>query len=390
MKDNKKIAIVTDGLWRKSLSVIRALGKAGYLVVVMGDSVATTGFWSRYTSRRVIAPVAKTDPEAFGAALIKLIKEQKTKPVLFPMEDDTVIWCANNIKTLEKFAYVALPPKKSLDIAMDKSLTMVQAKRIGIPHPRTWIPETFDEFMNIISSQNHPVVVKPVRASGSIGMVYNTEKSRDEWKSHWEQFAPLIIQQRIPQEGEALGVSLLMNNSKPVLAFAHKRLQQYPNSGGPSTDRVAIQDRKLIQMSTKILESLKWHGVAMVEWKVDPKTNNPLLLEINPRFWGSLELAIRSGLNYPVAYAKLSKNETVEKNRTYHVGTRCRWLIPGEILRYVTQNRSKRESLTKFFHGLPGEAEEWDPSDVAGFISVILCTFVQSFNTKYWKFLLRK
>ncbi len=390
MANNKKIAIVTDGLWRKSLSAIRALGNDGYEVIVMGDSLATTGFWSRFTARRVIAPTAKNNSETFGEALVILLRSLKSKPVLFPMEDDTVIWCSKNAKLISQYAHIALPQAKSLDIAMDKSKTMLQAKKVGIPHPETWIPKSFEEFVSIINSSSSEVVVKPVRGSGSHGMVYDTQKSMVDWRIYWDKYSPVVVQERIPADGEALGVSVLMDHANCVAAFAHKRLQQYPNSGGPSTDRIAIEDKKITQLSIKLLESLNWHGVAMVEWKVDPNTKKAKLLEINPRFWGSLELAVRSGVDFPVLYAKLARGERISPVKEYKFGTRCRWLIPGEILRYLSQKPANRESLSAFANGLPASAEEWDRQDIQGFISTVICTFIQAFDRENWKFLRRK
>ena len=43
----------------------------------------------------------------------------------------------------------------------------------------------------------------------------------------------------------------------------------------------------------------RWHGVAMVEFKRDERDDTPRLMEINGRFWGSLQLAIDAGVDFP-------------------------------------------------------------------------------------------
>jgi len=73
---------------------------------------------------------------------------------------------------------------------------------------------------------------------------------------------------------------------------------------------------------------------------------------------------------------------------SYTAGVRCRWLIPGDILRYLSSPRRDRESLIEFLRGL-NLAEEWDREDLRGLVAVIACTGVQALNPKYWKYLRR-
>src|SRR5208282_5396120 len=91
--DQRPIAIVTDGMWRKSLSAIRSLGKSGFCVHVFGDSRLTVGFWSRFTARRIISPDAKDDLLGFETTLQRHLLELQVgepdspRPVLIPMEE---------------------------------------------------------------------------------------------------------------------------------------------------------------------------------------------------------------------------------------------------------------------------------------------------------------
>jgi predicted ATP-grasp superfamily ATP-dependent carboligase len=200
----------------------------------------------------------------------------------------------------------------------------------------------------------------------------------------------MIIQERIPKKGLAQGVSILMNESSScIAAFAHQRNREYPISGGPSTDRVSILAPQLVELSIHLLKELKWQGIAMVEWKIDPRDGQPKLMEINPRFWGSLELAIRSGVDFPTLYARVASGEMVRPVLNYRVGVQCRWMIPGEILHYFNQPPSQKESWKKFLQGLPQSAEEWDSQDWSGLLATLICTGALAFNPRYWKYLRR-
>jgi predicted ATP-grasp superfamily ATP-dependent carboligase len=200
----------------------------------------------------------------------------------------------------------------------------------------------------------------------------------------------MLIQERIPSHGVARGVSLLMNQDGECIAsFAHQRIRQYPIHGGPSTDRQSIDDPNLVKQSIALLKSLSWQGIAMVEWKVDPRDGIPKLMEINPRFWGSLELAIRSGVDFPSLYVQAALGHPLKSIHSYQIGTRCRWIIPGDILRYLSEKKQNREPFTEFLKGLPKSAEEWDLQDIRGFLSTWICTGALAFNPRYWKYVRR-
>ena len=65
-----RVAILTDGMMRKCLSAIRALGKAGFRVHVLGDSWLTVGFWSHFTQERLLVPEAKENSDGYGKVLV--------------------------------------------------------------------------------------------------------------------------------------------------------------------------------------------------------------------------------------------------------------------------------------------------------------------------------
>ncbi len=393
---HRPVVIVTDGMRRKSMSAIRSLGKAGFRVHVLGDNWLTIGFWSRFTTRRVISPDAKDDLAGFGAGLLRHLLELQVsepdspRPVLIPMDDDSVRYVVDNCERLGAYADFIVPRPSALAICADKAATMALAARSRIPHPRTEVADTALSLVATIGRMSGEFIIKPVQGSGSRGVRYNQAFSTIEAESYIQTFGPALVQERIPPEGDAIGVSVLFGSDGKCLAhFTHKRLREFPNSGGPSTDRIGIADDKLLQMSLQMLEELRWRGVAMVEWKTDPRTNTAMLMEINPRFWGSLELSVRSGVDFPVLYARAAAGHA-ENAPPPVLGRRCRWLIPGDVLRWLTSEKSKRESLRTFCSGLPYAAEEWDGRDLPGFIASIVCQALAGILLPKYRNLLRR
>jgi predicted ATP-grasp superfamily ATP-dependent carboligase len=389
--DSTPSAIVTDGLWRKSLSAVRSLGKAGYRVTVLGESVFTTAFWSRYCARRARAPEAARDAEGFGRALLEELGRAGGRPVLLPMEDATLEWVSAHRDAVAARADLLVPPPEALRAAQDKGLTLRLARELGIACPETREPVGEDDFAKLAAELEPGTwVAKPRTGRGSAGVAYGDPRGPERWREHWRKHGPLLVQERIPPAGRALGVSVLIDSGGGcAAAFAHERLQQYPNSGGPSTDRVSRHEPALVAESLRLLNRLGWRGVAMVEWKTHPEDGRPRLMEINPRFWGSLELAVRAGIDFPALYARAARGERLPPAADYPDGVRCRWMVPGEILRYLTQPGARREGLGAFLRGLPAAAEEWDPTDLRGALATAACTAALALSPRYWAYLRR-
>lgn len=393
MKPHAPLAIVTDALWRKSVSAIRALGSAGYEVYATGDSWLTTGFYSRYTSRCFVGATAAHDHDGFGRCLHRAVDAAHGRPVaILPMEDASCEWLLKHGGELPSNAKWLLPTAEAFAIARDKGRTFAFARQLGIPCPATFAPSSVEELRERIKGR--PVeefVLKPSTGSGSSGIVYGKEIQGLTLERHWATHGPLLLQERIPGDGVARGVSVLFDREgKERASFEHERVRQYPLTGGPSTQRKSVPLDALHDYSTSLLAAIGWRGVAMVEWKIHPETRQPKLLEINPRFWGSLALAVRAGVDFPTLYADAVLGRPLPSTPpSYCMEVNCRWVMPGDILRYLSESRTERESLLAFIRASWQAAEEIDLYDRRGSVACFLCPALLAANPRYWRYLRR-
>ena len=84
----------------------------------------------------------------------------------------------------------------------------------------------------------------------------------------------------------------------------------------------------MVDYAVRLLEGVKWNGVAMVEFKIERNSGIPMLMEINGRFWGSLQLAVDAGLNFPyLLYQAMQGKPVAVPNNSYRIGTKSRWLL---------------------------------------------------------------
>src|SRR5262249_7744148 len=152
-------------------------------------------------------------------------------------------------------ADLLLPPESSLEIAQDKAATARVAAEIGVPCPRTWEPSTPDELFACVESlPPGSFIVKPRAGRGSAGVVYGERRTQQAWHDAWAERGALLVQERVPPEGQGRGVSVLIDGRGDCVAwFAHERLREYPVTGGPSTDRRSIHDARLVELSLALL-----------------------------------------------------------------------------------------------------------------------------------------
>jgi predicted ATP-grasp superfamily ATP-dependent carboligase len=134
-----------------------------------------------------------------------------------------------------------------------------------------------------------------------------------------------IIQEYI--EGQGFGFFALYDRKGEVKAhFGHKRIREYPTSGGPSSCCESFYDAELFQMGRRLLESLEWTGLAMVEFKFDEIRRQYFVIEVNPRYWGSLPLAVNSGVNFPVLHALSALEIDYQPVVDFRLGMKTRFL----------------------------------------------------------------
>jgi predicted ATP-grasp superfamily ATP-dependent carboligase len=145
---------------------------------------------------------------------------------------------------------------------------------------------------------------------------------------------PFLVQEYVP--GTGAGIFALYNRGEAVTFFAHKRLREKPPTGGVSVLSESVPlDPRLVDMARRLLDHAHWHGVAMVEFRVTPE-GEPYLMEVNPRFWGSLQLAIDCGIDFPRLLFEMGRGETPRSPADYPAGRRLRWLLGDLDSLYLT------------------------------------------------------
>ena len=85
-----------------------------------------------------------------------------------------------------------------------------------------------------------------------------------------------------------------------------------------------------------LFTSLGWFGLAELQFVVAP-SSDPMLIDFNGRFYGSLKLAVAAGVNLPAMWAAVAVGLPVER-QSARAGVRYQWL-EGDLRRALIERR---------------------------------------------------
>ncbi len=330
MKNRQRILIL-DGHTTQALACVRSLGAAGHEVMVAGDQPCSIATWSRYcqTSFRL----AGQNLPAY--ALLREWAQRHNVNIVLPLTERSATLCNSERAEWEELDMtIGCGPDDMLVNAFDKAQTILIAKECGVRIPLTYFPKSLKECLAAVDEIGLPCVVKARRSSAWNGRSFYPNRV-PAYMNHSESLMEALMDRKqgddwpLIQEvvgGKGKGVSALCDHGTVVAWFAHERLRDTRPTGSGSNLRRAIPlTPRLREPAERLLADLKWHGPAMVEFK-DDEINPPCLMEINGRFWGSLQLAIDSGVNFPLLWLGLLNGRLIGRQTVYREGTTLRWL----------------------------------------------------------------
>jgi predicted ATP-grasp superfamily ATP-dependent carboligase len=253
--------------------------------------------------------------------------------VLLPMTEVTTLTLLGDPALRD--AHVATPfaSAETVSQAADKAFVLRLAQSLGVPIPATVEVPDPDSLDVDELPFGYPVVAKPARSrvrtadgwiSGGTSYATDADSLRNRLASLPRELFPVLVQERV--EGDGAGVFMCYADGRRVATFAHRRLREMPPSGGVSVLCESCDaDPVAVAHASRLLTTLDWCGPAMVEFKRDLRDGSLRLMEINGRFWGSLQLAIDAGVDFPAMAVDIAAGMAVTSVDRYRVGARSRW-----------------------------------------------------------------
>jgi len=333
---------------RKTLAAIRSLGRAGYRLTVAGESFRARSFHSRFARERALIPHPAQGLEQFFAALRELLQKRDYAAV-FPTTDNTAFALSQSPEQLPASLGSITPDPEAAAICKDKLRTAELSAKLGLAMPLTFCPADFEELNHLAQKLRFPCILKPRATSGAIGLtIASTREQLLHAYTSMPDIATAVFNFRQPlvQEfirGRVHEVCALFNRGQPRALLSQKRLLMHPANGGAGIYNETTDEPDLKELAVKLLQALDWHGPAQVEFIRDCVTGQPYLLEVNGRFWGTLDLSIAAGMDFPVMACRMAIEGDVQPQFSYRVGLRYRWPFPFAILHAMETGRWARD-----------------------------------------------
>ncbi len=316
--------IVTNAKSRMAYGIVKSLGEKGIDVYTADFVPMSMAFSSRYSKGHFLYPSPFKEPQAFINAIVENARRLRAE-ALIPVFEETFL-LAKYKSAVSTHVKMAIPDYAQILIAHNKDKWLPLARNLGIPVPRS---AGIDELRKEMGKLDFPVLIKPKQGGGAWGIA-QADSRQDltkllEKSNHadrpWDRF---FVQEKI--KGNVYCVAMVMNQGILKGHLVYKQLRDLPFSGGQATLRVSVDKPEIVILMKKFLEALKWHGICQADFLVEENTGIPYLIDINPRFWGSLAQGIASGVDFPYMLYQIASKGDVKETPGFAKGVMTRWL----------------------------------------------------------------
>jgi len=314
--------LVIDSRYKHSLAAVRCLGKHD-LNILSGSAKFSPTKFSRFSKKSF-----RYDNENFERDLIEQLEKYDVDLVV-PIDYKSNIKCSKIAGEIRKYSNIVIADYDKMIVASNKEKMIEILNNTKINFPKSYVVKNKKDIGKI--SVLKKMAIKSAEEERGEKVEY-VESGKDlavkleERLEHGTQ----IVQEYV--EGFGCAFFALCDNGKVLQSFQHKRIRQYPESGGVSSVAESFYDKNLEKCGEEIIGKLKWTGVCMVEFICDEKNGKYYFIEFNPKFWGSLDLSISCGIEFPYLLYRFSKGEEIV-NLDYESGRRFQWVLPEDTIR---------------------------------------------------------
>lgn len=307
-------------------SVMLAFKELDFTVYAL-DSRRTIGTYSLYNEFiKVIDPLY--DETGFIKNLIEIGKQNSEKCLLFPTNDQWIDAISKNYSKLDKYFLFISPSRHAVNILLDKL------------HFANWINDRWNAPRSYISVDqinecSLPLVAKPTkrRVSNNIAeSCYNIENENfryivcntiPEVKSTLKRAndigVDIYFQQLLNGDSRSLRTVGIVSVNGKLLSYVYgRKVRGYPfDHGDTVVGELNNIPPYLLNQTKEILFELKYTGIAEIEYFYQINDNKYYLLEINPRSWSWVGVALPSGVNMvKILIDSIIKNKKINEIKT--------------------------------------------------------------------------
>ena len=320
--------LITDGANKNTLSILRHLDDSECRIDITTHlpKWLTLCSYSKYCKNTIKLYSDPQDIDGYAKELIQVLKKADYD-VLIPVGLNSNLMASKYKSEIQSYVNLLAPDWEYMKIAANKDMTMNLASCIGVPIPQTVV---LDDPRDLRDITEFPVVIKSSDESKNyIKYCNNPQELLENFNELFSKSRTKIICQEYI-EGFGCGFFGIYQEGRLISHFLHKRLKEFPITGGPSAVAESFFDEKLYHSGKQLCDALHWNGPIMAEFKYDTIKGEYKLIEINPKLWGSLDLTIEAGINVPKILIQSALRKEIDCTPTYRY-VKYRWVFPDEF-----------------------------------------------------------
>jgi predicted ATP-grasp superfamily ATP-dependent carboligase len=332
-------ALVVDASMRQALAATRSLGRSGLRVWTAespdlpNSRRCLPAFASRWSDWNAYLPSYYGDPDLYASSVLRLANRCGAL-VVIPSSDGSIAalhpWRA---RFERQGVALAIASEVALSIANDKQRTLDVAGGLGIRGPRSLPVRSLEDARSVLREIGYPAVIKPTKswvsapsssARVTARVVIDEAEALEFVDGLCELGSQAVVQQWVGGRRDA--VNIFYAEGQVRAAIAQVAYRTAPVLGGVSVVRETIpMADDLLVPAISLVEALDLEGYSEVEFRRD-LTGRPLVMEINARLTAGIELAIRSGVDFPTMAWRWAAKQSVPTLSGYRTGVRMRFL----------------------------------------------------------------
>lgn len=301
-------ALVADAQLPNAVAGIRALGRAGVRVQALGASRAAAGRWSRYAAERVRDELAAVVRPAAPIAV-------------YPCQETTI----DEVLRLAPDCGAVLPwdPASLVPLREKRRLPELAASH-DLEAPATFFDGAAAELAG--AALPLPAVVKPAGPVGVLrsAVAVDSDGELAAVAARLPAAEPLLVQEAV--RGRLLSLALVLDRDGRVVArFQEEVDRTWPSEAGSFAATTSVPpDDDLVDRARSLLAAAGHWGLAQLD--LVRRGGATVLLDVNPRFYACMPLALACGVNLPAAWHAVVSGERPPAPAPYPAGRRYRWL----------------------------------------------------------------
>lgn len=166
----------------------------------------------------------------------------------------------------------------------DKLATLERARQLDIPVPSTWTS------VDDIADRRSPIFFKPAR-EGTGGLRRKVPSVR--------AVPPAICEggylfQEVIEGPSVIGFGFLADRGKVVACNLHHEMLSYPRDGGSAVVVECYESPRVEELARRLICDFRYNGWGLIEFKPCPRRHDFVLMELNAKFWASIEFTLRT------------------------------------------------------------------------------------------------